>query len=45
LYAGDLNVKLFNPVPSTIPKWWTFKLAMRVQRNTLKSFEPIGRIG
>jgi hypothetical protein len=27
---GDLDCMLFNPVASTISKWWTFKLLRRV---------------
>jgi hypothetical protein len=27
----DLDSVLLNPVPSTIPKWWTFKLLWWVQ--------------
>jgi hypothetical protein len=28
---GDLDAVHFNPVPSTIPKWWTFKLLRWIQ--------------
>jgi hypothetical protein len=28
---GGLNAVLFNPVPSTIPKWWTFRLLRWMQ--------------
>jgi hypothetical protein len=30
LYGDDLDFMLFNPVASTISKWWTFKLLRRV---------------
>jgi hypothetical protein len=36
---------IFNLVASAIPKWRTFKLLRRVQRNPLITFEPIGGFG
>jgi hypothetical protein len=50
LYGGDaiecnLDGIFSNPVPINIPKWQTFKLLRRVQRNPLIKFKLIGRYG
>jgi hypothetical protein len=41
----DLDAIFSNPIPSTIPKWWTFNLLRWVQRNSLITFEVTGGFG